>query len=223
MKTISIHQSQYLPWPPYIKKIAQSDIFVFLDNVQFQKNGLQNRNKIRNKDKDFWLTIPVNQSLNENINEKVITNKMILKKHWKSIEQCYSKSKNWDKYRDQLFAIYNEECSLLVDLNQRLIKFFLEIFNVQTHLYQSTQDNTNNQLIVNICKQFDANEYITGTGALDYINEEMFTDNGIKIKYLKSEPPIYHQNYNNFISGLSMLDFILNSSFDEVENYLKGD
>jgi hypothetical protein len=59
MPVVSIHQSQYIPWFPYFKKIAMSDIFVVMDNVQFQKNGVQNRNKIRNYDGDFWLTIPV--------------------------------------------------------------------------------------------------------------------------------------------------------------------
>lgn len=34
---ISIHQPQYLPWVPYFRKIEQSDLFIFLDNVDFQK------------------------------------------------------------------------------------------------------------------------------------------------------------------------------------------
>ena len=67
---ISIHQSQYLPWPAYFKKIAMSDKFVILDNVQFQKNGVQNRNKLRNKNGEFWITIPLSGSMKEKINEK---------------------------------------------------------------------------------------------------------------------------------------------------------
>lgn len=69
-KIVSIHQSQYLPWAAYFKKIAFSDTFVILDNVQFQKNGVQNRNKIRNKNGEFWITLPVNNKLDEAINEK---------------------------------------------------------------------------------------------------------------------------------------------------------
>jgi len=34
---IAIHQPQYLPWPGYFNKILQSDIFVFLDDVQYKK------------------------------------------------------------------------------------------------------------------------------------------------------------------------------------------
>ena len=43
---ISIHQPAYLPWLGYFDKINKSDLFVFLDTVQFQKNSFQNRNMI---------------------------------------------------------------------------------------------------------------------------------------------------------------------------------
>ena len=64
---VSIHQPQYFPWLPYFAKIARSDVFIFLDKVQYQKNGLQNRNELKNSNGRFWLTIPVSSSLGENI------------------------------------------------------------------------------------------------------------------------------------------------------------
>ena len=48
---VSIHQPQYMPWLPYFSKIASCDTFVFLDDVQFQKNGIQNRNQLKNSQK----------------------------------------------------------------------------------------------------------------------------------------------------------------------------
>ena len=68
---LSIHQSQYIPWPAYFKKIALSDKFIILDDVQFQKNGVQNRNKLRNKT-GILLTIPVKGSLGDSIKDKEI-------------------------------------------------------------------------------------------------------------------------------------------------------
>lgn len=225
MRKISIHQSQYLPWPPYFKKMAQSDVFVFLDNVQFQKNGVQNRNKIRNKENDFWLTIPVNKSF-EDINEKKVTNVKILQKHWKSIEQCYSKSRNWDIYKSKLAELFQEEHKLLIDINQKMIDFFISELNIKTELYFASElhiQGESNHLIVDICNKLGATDYISGTGALDYLDERLFIDNGITITYLKSKPPIYNQNYDDFIPGLSMLDYIFNCSIDEVNKYLKGE
>jgi len=222
MKTIAIHQSQYLPWPPYFKKIANSDIFIFLDNVQFQKNGVQNRNKLRNKEKDFWLTIPINKKLDENIDQKKITDKHILKSHWKSIEQNYAKSKNWNEYKYLLNDLFMGEYDLLIDINQELISFFLRELDIQTELYQASTLNVsgkNNDLIIDICQQLNGDRYLTGMGALSYLNEDLFLRNDIKLVYLKSNPPVYKQVYNNFISGLSILDYFMNASKKEINKY----
>ena len=59
MTIISIHQPVYLPWLGFFEKIISSEKFVLLDDVQYEKNGFQNRNKIRTSDGDMWLTIPV--------------------------------------------------------------------------------------------------------------------------------------------------------------------
>ena len=59
---VSIHQPAYLPWLGYFDKIARADLFIWLDNVQFQKNSFQNRNKILTKDGPVWLTVPMRTS-----------------------------------------------------------------------------------------------------------------------------------------------------------------
>ena len=69
MKTVAIHQLGYIPWLPFLDKIKKSDVFVFLDDVQYQKNGWQNRNKIRTSDGTMWLTIPVKAHMNLKSNE----------------------------------------------------------------------------------------------------------------------------------------------------------
>jgi len=44
---VSIHQPHYLPWLRYPEIIARSDLFIVLDDVDFNRNGWQNRNKIK--------------------------------------------------------------------------------------------------------------------------------------------------------------------------------
>ena len=92
--TISIHQPQYFPWLPYFSKIAMSDIFVFLDKVQYQKNGLQNRNELKNSNGRFWLTVPVSVSLGDDLSLVRVADNHWIKKHIKSIRINYSKAEN---------------------------------------------------------------------------------------------------------------------------------
>ena len=51
---LTAHQSAYLPWLGFFHKIAISDTFVLLDEVQFEKNGWMNRNKIKTKNQFLY-------------------------------------------------------------------------------------------------------------------------------------------------------------------------
>ena len=50
MVIVSIRQPGYLPYMGFFKKIESSDIFVFLDDVQYVRGEWENRNKIRTSD-----------------------------------------------------------------------------------------------------------------------------------------------------------------------------
>ena len=56
---VSINQPAYLPWLGYFERIANSDLHIVLDHVQFEKNSFTNRNKIRTKEGWMWLSVPV--------------------------------------------------------------------------------------------------------------------------------------------------------------------
>ncbi|MBI3637246.1 MAG: WbqC family protein, partial [Candidatus Rokubacteria bacterium] len=47
---VAIHQPHYLPWLGYLAKWAAADVFIVLDTVQYEKNGWQNRNRIKTRD-----------------------------------------------------------------------------------------------------------------------------------------------------------------------------
>ena len=63
MTVVSIHQPEYLPWLGFFKKMMNSELFVFLDDVQFRKKGWQNRNRIRTNKGTALLSVPVNANL----------------------------------------------------------------------------------------------------------------------------------------------------------------
>ena len=107
---ISIFQSNYLPWKGYFDLINDVDIFYFLDNVEYSINTFRNRNKIKSKNSTFYLTVPLNHNTSkELVSEKKIINNNWQIKHWKSIQQSYSNSKNFVKISDLLRPFYLEK------------------------------------------------------------------------------------------------------------------
>ena len=59
---VAIHQPEHLPWLGFFNKMSMADIYVIFDDVQFEKNNFQNRNRIMGTNGPQWLGIPVNLS-----------------------------------------------------------------------------------------------------------------------------------------------------------------
>ena len=76
MTSIAIYQPNFIPWLNFFRRLNKVDKFVFLDHVNFQKNGLQNRNKIFVNNKETWLTIPVKKELN--ISQQVLIRTVLI-------------------------------------------------------------------------------------------------------------------------------------------------
>jgi len=226
---VSIHQPQYLPWLPYLLKIAESDVFIVLDSVDFQKNGIQNRNQIKTAQGASWLTVPVKHQLGQKILEIEINNSVDWrKKHWNTITQNYGKASAFKTHLAELESIYLRDWDLLVDVNICLLKMLLRWMNINTKILRSSQMQAigkASDLILNLCLEAKADSYISGTGGKNYIDEESFKSAGIIIDY---RPPIFPAQYPQqhskvgFLNDLSALDILLNCG-KAWRNYVDSD
>jgi len=132
---VSVHQPHYLPWSGYVDKIDSADVFVLLDCVQFEKNGWQNRNRIKTSQGESWLTVPVLHDFGQLINETSIDNKMKWRqKHLKSIVTNYSRAPFFKKYINTFENIYLKEWDNLSTLNTEMLYMFSEITGVKTKI-----------------------------------------------------------------------------------------
>ena len=78
MTIVCIRQPGYIPFSGFFKKIQTSDVFVLLDDVQFEKNDWDNRNKIRTSEGNMWLTVPILHKFGQRLNEIKIANLVLL-------------------------------------------------------------------------------------------------------------------------------------------------
>tara|TARA_B110000116_G_scaffold68455_1_gene59036 strand:+ start:296 stop:1015 length:720 start_codon:yes stop_codon:yes gene_type:complete len=215
MVTIAIHQPEHHPWLGFFKKMSQTDIFIFFDDVQYNSSGFQNRNYIKTNTGKTLLSVPVLSKFDSKINEiKIDKTKNWFKKHKKSIMTNYSKTDFFEEYKNKIEEIYETEYEYLIELNTKVIKFFLNELKIKTKIIFSSSlnlDSNSPKKILEICKKFNADKYISGVHwGLENLNLKEFSDNQIKIEFQKFLHPIYKQCHSPFIPNLSTLDLILN-------------
>lgn len=212
---ISIHQPQYIPWLGYFDKIIKSDIFIFLDDVQYKKNEWQNRNKIRNAKNWQWLTVPVKYRFPQKINEVEIDNSKEWKKdHLLGIINNYSKSEFFKKYIDFFDDLYHKDWKILSDLNIYIIENILKFIGVEIQLLKSSDIcgiiGSGSERLLSICSWVGADCYLSGVGGKDYLNVDIFENNNINVRFQEFLHPQYKQNFGGFESGMSIIDLLFN-------------
>lgn len=225
MKNIiySCHQPNFLPWIGYFHKIYISDIFVLLDNIQYTKNSVANRNKIKGPQGEQFITVPVSKKTNGSsffsYLDAEIAQERWYEKAIKTIEQNYRKCKYFDKYKNVIFDIL--KIDNFSNMNISFIKFVLNEFEIKTRIFLLSEmkgiDGKKNELVINIGNYFDANIYLSGNGARVYNDERQFKENNIEIVYQKFNHPEYNQlNTSSFIPFLSIIDLLFNEGKDGV-------
>jgi len=214
---VSIHQPQYLPWYPYFQKIIASDLFIYLDTVDFQKNGLQNRNKILTNSGPAWLTVPVKQKLKQKIIDTKISKVSNWKeKHMKTLSFNYGKLENFKNYHSFLWNVYAEASDSLAELNIALTNQILNLMNITTPTIMSSQLDSfgvSTELIVNLCRQVGATTYVSGNGGKNYLDQSLFSSSGIHLEFLSPLLPNPYPTVYTDVGchcDLSIVDFLFN-------------
>lgn len=216
MTTAVILQSNYIPWKGYFDLIHDADVFVFYDNVQYTKNDWRNRNKVKTPHGLTWLTIPTGTDLSLLICEVTISDNTWQKKHWKTIEQNYSKSPYFELYRPMFEALYlQRNWSNLSDLNQTFIRTIAtELLGIKTEFRDAREFNAQGHKqdrLLDILGKLGASRYISGPAAKDYIEPARFEAAGIELVWKDySGYPEYPQRYPPFEHGVSILDLLFN-------------
>jgi hypothetical protein len=213
---VTIHQPSYLPWLGYFDKISKSDIYIFLDSVQLEKNSYSYRNKIKTPQGTSWLTIPLKMKghTSKLIKDVLIDNTQRWKKnHLKSIYYNYKRSPFFDNLYPKLESLYGVEYDLFSDLSYEHLMFWLKELSIKTKVVKSSDlpiDSKKSGLILDLCKYFNAKKYISGALGKDYLVEDDFISNSIEIKYQDYRHPVYKQLYGDFVANLGIIDFWMN-------------
>lgn len=213
-----ILQPSYIPWRGYFHQIAMADVFVFYDDVKYDKNGWRNRNRIKTPSGTRWITIPVLtaglESRQTPIREMCIDwSRNWNKVHWNTLTTYYARAPHFDRYAPLLEPFYAQRPVYLADFTIELTIFLARQIGIRHTQFvrSSTLPGIGGQKtarLIQLLTRLEADHYISGPSARDYLDEECFERSGIRLEYMRYDYPEYEQLYPPYDPQVSILDLL---------------
>jgi hypothetical protein len=218
-KTVAILQSNYIPWKGYFDLIAQCHEFVLYDDVQYTRRDWRNRNKIKTPNGLHWLTIPVQVKGKyfQAIKDTKVSEAGWARTHWKTLCGAYGRAPFFRHCQEVFESFYNGAASeFLSDVNRDLIERVCGLLGIRTRITQSmdykVEVEDRSERLLEICRRAGATEYLSGPAARDYLDERMFREAGVRVRWMDySGYPEYPQLYPPFEHGVSVVDLLFST------------
>ena len=229
---VVILQPSYIPWRGYFDQISRADLFIFYDDVQYDKHGWRNRNQIKTAQGKQWLTIPVHSAgVTQGIpikDVKIDWSKPWAKNHWKTLGIAYAKAPHFRRYvplLEPFFERSEREDVFLADFTIDLTMALAAELGLTTRFMRSSSlegiDGQKTDRLIQILTRVGCTHYISGPSARDYIEQDKFDAAGITLEYIQYDYPEYPQLYPPFDGQVSVLDLLFMTGPEASTYFLK--
>ena len=231
-KTIAIHQPNFFPWLGYFSKIERSDVFVFLDDVQFTKTGggWSNRVKLLISDEARWATAAIDRNYHgvRTIQEmRFLADNPWREKLLKSIEANYRRHPFFNEALELIAPLLLNPEANMAEYNIRAVTAIADRLGLDTNKLQRSSnlphEGSSNELLCSLTHLLGGSIYMCGGGADGYQDEAIFKDRDITLMYQRFVHPVYpQQGREEFVTGLSIIDAAMNLGWDAVGQLLRA-
>lgn len=228
-RTCVVLQPGYLPWLGFFEQMHRADVFVYLDDVPFDKHGWRNRNRIKGPAGAQWLTVPVRL---RGMQAPNICNVAIdpdrpgwAAKHLKTLRMHYGPCAHFDWLFPDLERLLTRPWQRIAELDIALATLLCNKLGITRTTHRSSQLSLSTdrcQRLVDFCRQFDCDHYYTGAAARDYLGLSVFAAAGIRVTFQAYEHPTYPQRYGDFVSHLSVVDLMFHCGPDSLATIVGG-
>jgi len=222
-----IMQPAFFPWAGYFNLIHKSDIFVFLDDVQFEKQSWQNRNRILLDGCTVWITAPVtHRNLHQNIREIEVCNKHPWQsKLLRKLTQGYARHSHRDEMLELATLLEQLQTPFLADINIALIKAACDKLGIVTRFVRSSEigvSGERSKRLIEICELLGCDEYLSPRGAAEYLAIDRFSErSGVHLSFQNYQPKAYLQPKTEiFASHLSIIDVVSCLGWEKTKQYV---
>lgn len=190
---IVCQQPNYFPWLGYFEQVARADSFVYLDDVQWIRQGRQHRCRLPGPGEEkAWLTIPV---LGHGHRERVIREMRIdqlqnwPRRHWETLRTLYGRAPFFRSQLEPLVRPFLERAGklrFLRDACEGSVALLWEPLGLQATVWHSTDlgaTSRKTERLLELCQSLEASEYYSALGASRYLDHSLFRAAGIRVRW----------------------------------------
>ncbi|HEX5717309.1 MAG TPA: WbqC family protein [Thermoanaerobaculia bacterium] len=214
-RVIVIEQPNYIPWIGYFDLMAQCDVWIWYDDVQYTKRDWRNRNRIAGDGGPLWLTIPVKTKgrFHQKIGEVEIDYaRPWVRKHLAAFRDCYRRAPGFGDLLGIYGGALEREPRFLADLTIGLNETLAGCLGLAPRFARSSsfggseERADRQQRLLDLCARSAATAYLSGPAARAYIDPESFHRAGVALRYMVYNYPPYARGGHPFVPHLSILD-----------------
>jgi hypothetical protein len=219
---VAAHQPHFLPWIGYLAKVAACDLFVVMDDLQYEAQNFQNRNRVKINHGATWLTVPlVRGPQQQRICDKRVDNRGHGRHHWqarawRTLRIHYGGAPYWSRYEDELRALFTREWDDLVTLAAYTLALHCRWLGITTPIVRASSfglEGQKSERLIALCRTVGATTYLSGGGgSRGYLDVAAFGAAGLRVAWQELVHPVYRQRYpaRGFVPRLAALDLVLN-------------
>jgi WbqC-like protein family len=220
VKTLVVLQPGYLPWLGFFDQMRRADVFVYYDDVQYDKHGWRNRNRVKSPGGPAWLTVPIrHHGLQQPsiLDVEIDARAPWARKHLGTLRQYYSKAPYFKRYLPELEELLQRPWDRIVDLDLAVVGLMAGWLGIAPEIHRSSMlgvHGERSKRLVELSRHFGATRYLSGAAARDYLEVGLFDEHGIAVAWQDYQHPVYPQQHGDFVPYLSALDLVLNCGDD---------
>lgn len=212
----AVIQPSYIPWRGYFDIIRRVDLFIFYDDVQYDRRGWRNRNIVKSPHGPLWLTVPVrarNAQLDGTpINAIEIDGHEWAARHYDTLRHLYARAPHFRDFRPWLEQIYASPPALLADLTvDTTIALAARLGLRTTRFLRSSAlaaTGAKTERLISLLREVGATHYVSGPSAHHYLDEDLFRQHGIALEWMTYHYPEYPQLHPPYDPHVSVLDLL---------------
>jgi hypothetical protein len=220
-------QPSYFPWLGYFEQIARADAFVYLDDVQWIRQGRQHRTRVpgfpHSTAEKSWLTVPVQGHGHRDLPFKemrIDSSKAWPKQHWRTLQSLYGRAPFFRSQLEPLLRPFLEQAGqvrFLGELCERSVALLWGPLKLTAPVWHSSDlpvEGKKSERLVALCQALEGTEYYSALGATRYLEVPLFRAAQLRLRWQHFRPTAGPDPRRP--CDYSILDWLALASWEEI-------